>query len=62
MCPTMQICQNEYIENDYNEMLRHTVIQVREKASTRLEAFALLGTDMPMNNDERLATQRTMRG
>ena len=37
------------------------MIQVDGKSSTRLEAFALLAKDIPMNNDERLATQRTMR-
>ena len=39
-----------------------TVIKVDERASTRLEAFAMLAKDIPMINDERLATQRTMRG
>ena len=34
------------------------MIQVDEKASTRLEAFALPAKDIPMNRDERLATQR----
>ena len=38
------------------------MIQVNEKASTRMEAFALLAKDIPMNNEERLGTQRTMRG